>query len=112
MAPVGQEVVLGLVRNVRGGGRMKMLDVLTDIFHRHGELNAELVVKEATSDDSFLHTYFEWDDSVAGHHYRLQQAGNLIRRARCHVSLRPESEPVSVRAFVHISPIPVGDDDL
>jgi len=44
-------------------------------------LKASNVVKSARSKSSPLHAQFEWDDTKAGHEYRLQQARGLIRIA-------------------------------
>jgi hypothetical protein len=44
-----------------------------------GKLSPEQVVTEASKAGSPLHDCFEWDDSVAGHKYRLSQARDLIR---------------------------------
>lgn len=42
-------------------------------------IKAEVVVERARDEGSPLHSYFEWDDSVAGHQYRIVQARSLIR---------------------------------
>lgn len=44
-----------------------------------GILKPEIVVEEARSEDSPLHSRFTWDDSEAAHQYRLEQARRLIR---------------------------------
>lgn len=44
-----------------------------------GILKPEIVVEEAKSEDSPLHSRFTWDDSEAAHQYRLEQARRLIR---------------------------------
>jgi hypothetical protein len=45
-------------------------------------IDAEIVVRKAKSSRSPLHTVFEWDDTVAGHEYRLTQARTMIRSLR------------------------------
>ena len=47
--------------------------------NKHGDLVAEEVVAFAEDETTALHSRFEWDDSVAGHNYRLVQARNIIR---------------------------------
>ena len=42
-------------------------------------LEAEEVVEEAAQTDHPLHKFFEWDQGVAAHLYRVHQARNLIR---------------------------------
>ena len=43
-------------------------------------LVAEDVVEDASHPDHILHKDFEWDDTVAGHQWRLTQARALIRK--------------------------------
>lgn len=43
-----------------------------------GRLTADMVLKDAKKQSSPLHGEFEWDDAVAGHKYRLEQARDLI----------------------------------
>jgi hypothetical protein len=67
-----------------------------------GVLRASDVVQEASHPGSPLHNHFEWDDTVAGHQWRLQQARQLIRVV---VQMLPYDEPhFEVRAFVSLSP--------
>ena len=42
-------------------------------------ITAEEVLNRARNVDSELHKCFEWDDSIAGEKYRLQQAQNILR---------------------------------
>jgi hypothetical protein len=44
-----------------------------------GVLDPEDVVSTAKSPKHPLHSHFVWDDSVAGHRFRLEQAAVLIR---------------------------------
>jgi hypothetical protein len=57
-----------------------VVDELTAMYERLGELTAESVVAEASRASSPLHRYFEWDDTVAAREYRRVQARALIRR--------------------------------
>lgn len=57
-----------------------VVDELTALYERLGELTAESVVAEASRPDSPLHRYFEWDDTIAAREYRKVQARALIRR--------------------------------
>jgi hypothetical protein len=41
-------------------------------------ITKESVLEQASRKDSVLHDLFEWDDSIAGHNYRLVQATRLI----------------------------------
>lgn len=44
-----------------------------------GMLKPERVVEYAENPDTALHSLFEWDDSTAGHRWRIQQARDIIR---------------------------------
>ena len=67
-------------------------------LEREGRLLPADVVDDARDADSPLHSHFEWDDSIAAEHYRLDQARNLIRSIKIHVTVR--EMPVSVVAYV------------
>lgn len=71
-------------------------DHLLAIRQRYGRLDPESVVEAATPPTHPLHEYFEWDNAVAGHKYRLEQAGNLLRV----VTLPPDRGPTDLRGFV------------
>lgn len=52
---------------------------LLKIMRKHkGILKPEHVILEAQDEDHPLHDRFQWDDSKAGHEYRLWQARHLI----------------------------------
>lgn len=57
-------------------------DELEKIRKQAGELKPEPIVEAATPEDHPLHSRFEWDNSIAGHQYRLEQARMLIRQVR------------------------------
>lgn len=79
----------------------KLRAELTRITKEHdGVLRPDDVVREAENPASPLHSSFEWDDGVAAHAWRLEQARTLIRSVRITVetSVMPRSlAPV----FVH-----------
>lgn len=67
---------------------------------RNGNMIAADVLKEAKKASSPLHSVFEWDDRKAAYHYRLGQAGDLIRAVVVVNSESPDGQPV--RAFVNV----------
>lgn len=79
---------------------MSVERVLRDIYERQGSLSPELVVQAAVPENHPLHNRFEWDDSVAGPLYRLEQAAHLIRSVKVVIEREPERPPIKVRAFV------------
>lgn len=72
---------------------------LAEIAGRNnGSITPDLVVKDAEDSSSPLHELFEWDDSVAGHKYRLDQARQVITSVR--VVLTTEHKAVSTVYYV------------
>lgn len=69
-----------------------------------GMLTSGRIIQEAQSEGSPLHPYFEWDDSVAGHLYRIEQAKGMIRA----IAIAPLEDEKPIRAFhrVRIEPDP------
>jgi hypothetical protein len=66
-----------------------------------GEITPQDILEDARHDNSPLHSFFEWDDSAAAEHYRLQQARGLIR-AVVAVYVRDDKPAVRTRAYVHV----------
>lgn len=83
---------------------MSIRDELERIYNADGSLTPRAVVDDARPEDSALHPHFEWDDSIAGEQYRLDQARHLIRSVKVEVRMAPEKKPVSVRAFHNVAP--------
>ena len=67
----------------------------------YGRLTNDLVLQNAEDEKSPLHEMFEWDDAVAGHKYRLQQATQII----ISLAVDPEktSKPKPVRAYYNVA---------
>lgn len=55
---------------------------LSEIVNHNGRLTQEMILTEAENEKHPLHEYFVWDDSVAGHKYRLAQATAMILSTR------------------------------
>ena len=84
-----------------------------------GLLDPHAVVAEAQSDESALHEYFEWDNTKAGHAYRIWQARKLIscvvietignnERVTAYVSLKEDRGNGGYRSITDI----LSDDEL
>ncbi len=72
---------------------------LSLLVRKHnGIITAEHVLAQAEREDSALHDQFDWDDSVAGHKYRLIQARQLITAVR----ITTEDRTVEVRALTSL----------
>lgn len=66
-----------------------------------GRDTPEDIVEAATPVTSPLHGYFEWDNDIAGHQYRLDQARRLIARVK--VTTKVGNDTVKVRAVVNVT---------
>ena len=66
-----------------------------------GQAKPELLVDVARNARHPLHTYFEWDDDVAGEHYRVIQARTLIRSI---IIVPARGSNTVIRAFVSVDP--------
>ena len=57
----------------------KVIAELEDIRIRgKGVINPHALVERAKPKNNPLHSYFEWDNKIAGHNYRLWQARKMI----------------------------------
>lgn len=57
----------------------KDLAVLQAVEKKHGLLTADFLVMDATSERHPWHGRFTWDDKVAGHRWRIEEARQMIR---------------------------------
>lgn len=58
------------------------------------------VVEKAKDESSEMHSCFEWDDAVAGHKYRLSQAGNMVRQLVIVREEKDKEKKTDIRMFV------------
>lgn len=71
-----------------------------EVEGRRGAVRADEVHDEVAQPEHPLHGRYEWDDSVAGRKYRLQQINDDIRSYMT-VTVSPRTgEPVTIRKFV------------
>ena len=77
----------------------EVVDVMKHLETRAGRLSTSVVLAEAESPGSPLHEFFEWNDTVAGEAYRLDQARALIRQVKFEVVV----EAVTVRSVRYVS---------
>lgn len=61
------------------------------IHSKHGRVTAELLLAEAKKDKD-LYKQFEWDDKVAGHKWRMDQAYQMLMASKLVVILNESSE--------------------
>jgi hypothetical protein len=65
-------------------------------------VEADEIVRLAEDEDAEIHDAFEWDDTVAGHQYRLEQA-RLLARSILVVAKRDDGEQSLTRAFHYVT---------
>lgn len=73
-----------------------------------GLLRPHALVDDARDPSSPGHSYFEWDDAIAGEAHRIEQARRLIRSIRVEYKPTPRSDTRSVRAYWPDRTEPVG----
>lgn len=61
-----------------GSKKARVNSFLDDYYKRHGQVDAEGVLAEATDPNCPIHNDLEWDNSIAAHNYRRQQVMNMI----------------------------------
>jgi hypothetical protein len=62
-----------------------------------GVLSPEQVVEDARRPESPTHRYFEWNDQVAAHKYRLHQADGYITSIRFVPASGAEPKPIAIK---------------
>lgn len=78
-------------------------DELKRLAESHGgELKPLVVVNAARDEESPLHQSFNWDDSSAAEHWRLQQARQLIRAVVSYEQVGKKL--IACRVFVSLTP--------
>ena len=93
--------------HVRGGVKAQAAGThMEKLRKKKGALTAEIIVEDARSERSPLHPAFEWDDSVAAHEFRLDQARYVLRSVVTVDESQPEGKPM--RAFVVVNEL--GED--
>ena len=77
-----------------------------DRVRSKGPLTPVALLKAAKAKRNPLHKCFEWDDTVAGEKYRVQQAGYLIRSLTVTFTTEPkgneEPKAITVRPYVSL----------
>lgn len=66
------------------------------IRKRFGAVTPRNIVEHARDPQCPLHRFFDWDDTSAAEKWRLEQAGNLIRRVQVFVTRDGVKQPVRV----------------
>lgn len=81
--------------------KSKLHAAFLQIKKKRRALTPEIVVEEAAANRHPLHDQFEWDDRLAAHKHRLDQAARLIRYVKIRVVL--PSGPYNVRQWYAVS---------
>ncbi len=78
------------------GERIEALRAAND-----GVVEPDHVIDDARPEDSELHTAFEWDDSIAAHEHRRNQARSIIRSVS--VTLRDDRTGKQIESIAFVS---------
>ncbi len=70
--------------------------------NEEGYITPTAVVQRAKATSSAIHDCFEWNDRAAAEHYRVHQAGELIRNVVTVTVTEHVTTKTPVRAFVNI----------
>jgi len=71
---------------------------IQSVYDKAGYLDPATLLKAATPKSSPLHKRFDWDDKAAAHHWRLEQAHELIQSVR--ISYKDAGDQLrDIRAF-------------
>lgn len=90
------------IDNMTEEKKIKATDAVKALAEKHGgTITPEIILNEAKSKHSPLHSFFCWDNNAAANEYRRIQASLLIRRIKVtyHVA---DDRSVRVRAFVNV----------
>lgn len=89
-AKVSAELAYDVIEQICGGDRASM--------------TAEKLVEHSEPEDAPLHECFEWDDSVAGEKYRMEQARYVLRCLVMVNAYEGQTEPIRVYDVVEEPP--------
>lgn len=90
--------------------------VLRDVEKKHGQVTPDLVLAEARSTRHPWHDRFCWDNKIAGHRYRLDQAREQIRIVRFQIVdtevihrgpawVRDPTKAATMQGYMHVAQI-------
>jgi len=73
---------------------------LEKIEKKKGGITPQDVLEEGESARSPLHSYFEWDNKIAGEKYRLSQASHLLRSIEIEIKISDKNR--RTRAYLNV----------
>jgi len=91
--------IASLAKGIDAEAAIQEIERIENIY---GALTPENVLKASESSDSILHALFQWDNSLAAHQFRLQQARTLINNIEVKVISNGEERRVSVFEIVNV----------
>jgi hypothetical protein len=97
-----------IMENISREKKSVVVDRVFEEMTAKGEnITPEVLLKKAKMSKHPLHSFFEWDDSVAGEKYRKAQALDMIMASKFVIGLRKEvasaafaGKPVEVRKYL------------
>lgn len=73
--------------------------VVTSLYQKHGGVKPSMLVEAAKPKTSPAHEGFEWNNSKAGHEFRLIQARTWIRKIEIVIDERPPERLVHIPVY-------------
>jgi hypothetical protein len=70
------------LKNAKDADPQKIGEALKKLEDKDGRMPSETIVEAAKSPKHVLHPHFEWNDKLAAHQHRLQQARHLVSLIR------------------------------
>lgn len=85
--------LIGLAKGVNIDDAVQELERIESLY---GSLTPENVLKASKPKKAVLHSLFEWDNTIAGEQYRLQQARTIINNIEVKVIANGQPKKVAV----------------
>ena len=89
--------LVGLAKGIDINDAVQELERIESLY---GSLTPEIVLDASRPKNALLHAYFEWDDSVAAEHHRLQQARTLLNNIEVKIVSNGQPKQISVYEVV------------
>ena len=90
----------GLAKGIKIDDAVKELQRVESLY---GSLTPENVLNASRDESALFHKLFEWDDSTAAEHYRLQQARTILNNIEVKIVSSGEEKTIAVYEVVKTS---------
>ena len=83
----------GLAKGIDVNDAVKELQRVESLY---GSLTPENVLNASRDESALFHSLFEWEDSIAAEHYRLQQARTILNNIEVKIISSGEEKKIAV----------------